>query len=209
MVNQSSMEQLAKASRRAALVSFLGFLLVLSSIIYSAAKLHSSLRQLSSVQDQTKKLEQRRDELDQEIQAKEKDYTKLQGFYERLAKENPTLAREQIQERDSAADVRPQVSIYTADQSQMPKAKEIASSLREKGFVVSGIENASDQGFIQEQTEVRYFRYPEDKAEAQVILGILQNSFGITNSRPSYVLPEKAGATEPRQFEIWFKKDRL
>jgi hypothetical protein len=202
MLNQSSIDQLAKASRRTALVSFLGLLVVMSSIIYSAAKLHS--------------LEKRRSELNQEIeslnhkrQALQDSYDSLKSYYDALANEHPMQAIEQIQKTDPAQGMSPHVYIYTTAQSQLPKANEIANGFREKGFIVSGIENAGSEGFTPEQTEVRFFRYPEDKSDAQDILKMLQGSFGITNSRISYVLPDKAGATEARQFEIWFKKDPL
>jgi len=204
------MDQLAKASRQAALASLLGFLVVASSLIYSAVKLHSSYKELRSLQEEAGKAQQKRDDLLREIESLNQQIASKVKIFQRLEIVNPKLAEEVVPNPDQEKNaMSAQVYIFTSDQSQNTTAQQIAETLKAKGFNVPGIENQQDEETPPPETQVRFFRYPEDKREAQVIVDILKNSFGMSASRTAYVLPENAGATEPRQFEVFFKKNPL
>lgn len=158
----------------------------------------------SQLEADVRTLEDKKKHLEETNRETERNLTQ---FYLQVQNQNSRLAQAAI--NPDAAQVIPRVDIYTADKDQEPKARQIQNGLQKKGFTFENVQYEGDEPFHPEQTEVRFFRYPQDKGEAQVILGIIQSSFGVTNSRVSYVEPDKSGKTGPRQFEIWFKKDPL
>ena len=224
MFNQSTMVQLAKASRQAALMSLLGALVVVSSLIYSTVKLYSKQKELSALQEEVNKTQQKLDTLNQQVGPLNQQIDMLNQHIDslnsqvdskvkilkRLEALSPDLTdavvQKSVQENNAIA---PQVYIFTSDQSQQPIAERIADTLKSKGFQDIAIQSSEIGEKPQPDTQVRFFRYPEDKREAQAIVDILKNNLSMSDSRTAYVLPENAGPTEPRQFEIWLKKSPL
>lgn len=222
-----SVQQLRRTSSISILLMTLGVITIVAAFFYSITRLrplenqiNEKQQKLVSLQGDINKLEGARDDLLQQQKNIEADLTQKQQRLDflnealRQAVDNkPKLANEVIKktiQSNPTAQIIPHVYIYIRDESQRAKAVQLASLLQEKGFIVPSIEHADDKEYPnQEETEVRFFRYPEDKKEAQMILELVKNSVGITNSRISYVLPEKAGDVQPGQFEIWFKNNPL
>jgi len=132
------------------------------------------------------------------------------SLFDNLIAVSDAPAQAEWREARAKVTVPPSVSIEIRNESQRATAGQIAKSLGDGGYVVTEIENVGpeEQGYTQEQTEVRYFRLTkETQKEAQEILQLLQGTFGITKSRVSYVAGQAAGSTQPGQFEIWFRRD--
>lgn len=92
-----------------------------------------------------------------------------------------------------------QVFMHIASESQRQKAKDVAAVLRQKGFVVPGIENISGKADPPKKTNVRYFNNEDEKA-ARAIESVLQeNGFTDTNAFP---VPQYK--VTPGSLEVWF-----
>ena len=194
-----------KALSRLVIAQVIIAVCALAVTIVFAVKIPKLIQTKSQLQADVRDLEKKKSDLEKQNQDLDRTRQYLTNALLVVKDKDPALARAAI--NSAEAQVTPTVQIYTADKDQEPKANQLAAGLHEKGFLTT-VEYEGDAKFFPEQTEVRFFRV-QDKAEAQVILGIAQNNFGITNSRWSYVLPTNAGKTAPRQFEIWFKKDPL
>src|ERR1044071_2984135 len=127
MFNQSTTDQLAKASRQAALMSLLGALVVASSLIYSTVKLYSKQKELSALQEEVNKTQQKLYTLNQQIDSLNNQVDSKVKILKRLEALSPDLTDEvvqkSVQENNAIA---PQVYIFTSDQSQQPTAERIA-----------------------------------------------------------------------------------
>jgi len=89
---------------------------------------------------------------------------------------------------------------FVANASQRKQVEKIEGSLNSRKLYVANI--LTNKWKTPSSTEVRYFRYPDDKEEAEKILQVLQQNFGWKNIRTSYVIdPDSVG--EGRKFQIW------
>lgn len=93
------------------------------------------------------------------------------------------------------------VYLQIGNESQRGKAKEIATKLKQAGYLVPGIENVGEQA-PNGPTEIRYFaRTDAEREEANKIVNLLKD-WGInTKNAPIRI------ATKPWQYEIWFSSD--
>jgi len=103
------------------------------------------------------------------------------------------------------AGLKPRIFVHIRAASQRPAARQVADSLRQKGYVVPGIQILVAAG--PDETQVRYF-HAADESGAEAILSQLVAA-GVKNvaPKPNYV----AGHDDirQRQYEIWFAPDSL
>ena len=109
----------------------------------------------------------------------------------------------QINEALPEAERKPKVYLFISEDSQRDAAKQLKADLESNGFEVGAIVKNTTRKL--DNTEIRFFRNPKDKGEAQQLQGILEKDFGKTDARVSYV--EDAGnAAGGRKYQIWLKK---
>ncbi len=101
--------------------------------------------------------------------------------------------------------VRPRIFVHIRSASQRPAAKQVADTLRQKGYIVPGIQILVETG--PDETQVRYF-HAADESGAQTIVGEL-TAAGVKNVavKPNFI----AGHDDirQRQYEIWFAPNSL
>jgi hypothetical protein len=97
------------------------------------------------------------------------------------------------------------VFLQISNDNQRMSAEKIQQALKDLGCIVPGIQNIGGKGYVPDQTEIRYFRYPEDRDIAKTILDHLSKTTGLKNARISYVATDPS-ATKTGQLEIWFAK---
>ena len=111
----------------------------------------------------------------------------------------PSRQVQEIANSPAAAELNGRFIIYYATSNQLTTANAVAADLTKRLMVAQGIRLAEKN--IPEQTEVRYYYFPDDRPLAIEVLKILHDTFKITDSRISYVIdPGRAD----RQIEIHF-----
>lgn len=97
------------------------------------------------------------------------------------------------------------IFLHINKDGQRSPAEKVQQTLKDMGCIVPGIQNIGGRGYVPDQTEIRYFRYPEDRDIAKTILDHLSKTTGLKNARISYVDTDPS-ATKTGQIEIWFAK---
>jgi hypothetical protein len=93
------------------------------------------------------------------------------------------------------------VTIQVADKTQLPKAEEIADSLRRSGYEVPPQDAIDIRGnHISHGSYLRYF-YEQDKPLAEIVLGVI-NRLGVNAKLYDLSDAKDVGETHPRQFEL-------
>lgn len=177
-------EKVARASRLAAVLTAVGFVIVMGAVVYGAVRLGS---------------------LDGEIAAKQSEIKRanedLEALYATLDSVRTQIEHSQYADAKDVLDasIRPRVYVHT--RRPIPLTKRIRGALEEEGFVVPKEEIIVDQG--PSKNQVRYFRQTE-KSEAEEIKTVLRDRLGIDDVVLSY-LPgyETSRAIRPRHYEIW------
>src|SRR5438067_5039208 len=101
---------------------------------------------------------------------------------------------------------KPVAHIFITDDDQRATAEQLKAQLENSGFEVAGVTKNTTRKL--DATEVRYFRNPRDKTEAQKIETILEKQLGKTDARVSYT-DDAASAAGGRKFQVWLKKSAL
>ena len=109
----------------------------------------------------------------------------------------------QINDALPEADRKPKVYLFISEDSQREEAKRLKAGLESSGFEVGAIVKNSTRKL--DTTEIRFFRNPKDKGEAQQLQGIVEKDFGKTDARVSYV-DDAGNAAGGRKYQIWLKK---
>ena len=91
---------------------------------------------------------------------------------------------------------------FVMDERQKSRILALAPQLEQQGLYVTNV--LLNKGKREDTTVVSYFRYPDDKAEAEKIESALK-ALGLERSRVSYVNdPDSVGSG--RKFQIWVKQ---
>lgn len=110
------------------------------------------------------------------------------------------------QEIDKALPVEEQkarIYIFISDESQGAMAKELVPLLEAAGFDVAGI--SKNSGRRMEESEIRYFREPQDKADATRIQDIFIKHTGQSDCKIIRTTdPENASGSQ--KYQIWIGK---
>lgn len=99
--------------------------------------------------------------------------------------------------------ITPKVSIHFAQEWQKSRAKNLASSLKDYGFNVPGIENVSGSATSPKITNVRYFN-DTDKDTAESIAAMLRKE-GFEDAKTYRVAQF---SNKPGSLEVWFSPDK-
>lgn len=116
-----------------------------------------------------------------------------------------TLGRieQQIDVALPVAEQRARVFLFIADEEQRQTASRLKVQLETNGFDVAGI--SKSVGRRVDEHEVRYFRDPQDKAEAARILAILDKQLGESGAKVAFASdPDHASGS--KKFQVWLGK---
>ena len=116
-----------------------------------------------------------------------------------------SLARveQEIDKALPAEEQKARIYIFTAEDSQIAMAKELVPILEGAGFDVAGISKNSTRRM--EESEIRYFRDPQDKADATRIHDIFIKRTGQSDCKIVRT-SDPENATGSRKFQVWFGK---
>lgn len=95
------------------------------------------------------------------------------------------------------------VYVFITDEDQRETARQLKTQLESSGFEVGAITKNTTRKL--DATEVRYFRNPKDKTEAQQIEGIVEKQLGKADARVSYT-EDAASSAAGRKYQVWLKK---
>ena len=97
------------------------------------------------------------------------------------------------------------IYLFVSDDAQLAMAKALAPVLESAGFdVAATTKNPAHRG---ENTEVRYFHEPQDKADAARILELVEKQTGQTDCKLARTSdPDIASGS--RKFQVWFGKPK-
>jgi hypothetical protein len=116
-----------------------------------------------------------------------------------------TIARveQEIDKALPAEEQKARVYIFIAEDSQTAIAKELVPLLEGAGFDVAGISKSTSPRL--EDSQVRYFRDPQDKADATRIQDLFMKQTGRTDCKVVRSSdPDIASGS--RKFQVWFAK---
>ena len=98
---------------------------------------------------------------------------------------------------------KPRVFIFLIDESQRAFAKSLAPILEEAGYDIADI--VKNPGRKVDATEIRYFREPQDKAEAARIQELVAKQTGQTDCKVART-SDPDNASGSRKFQVWLSK---
>jgi len=187
-----------KASKRSAILTLLGFLIVMGSITYSSIKLNSLDAKVKKNQIELEKLEEdiseKKDELKKANIDLEDLFNELDSVAAQIEQRKYETAKKALNES-----IKPRVYIHS--KLQLDITNQIAEKLKEKGYEVPKEEILVDKG--PKNTQIRYFRKNEEK-EANEILKTLREKLNIDDTKLTYFSEyETSKAIRPRHYEIW------
>ena len=116
-----------------------------------------------------------------------------------------SLARveQEIDKALPAEEQKARIYIFISDESQSAMAKDLVPVLESAGFDVAGISKNTTRRV--EDSEIRYFREPEDKADATRIQELFQKQTGQTDAKIIRT-SDAENASGSRKFQIWIGK---
>ena len=85
---------------------------------------------------------------------------------------------------------------------QIPKSVDALAALRELGYPIPNPTAYWDRAYVPDTSEVRYFRFPQDKQQADFIASLLR-SFD-PKVRSSYVISKAEAQSVKPIFQVWF-----
>lgn len=116
-----------------------------------------------------------------------------------------SLARveQEIDKALPAEEQKARIYLFISDESQSTMAKELAAALEGAGFDVAGTSKNSTRRV--EDSEIRYFRDPEDKADATRIQDLFIKQTGQSDAKIIRT-SDAENASGSRKFQIWLGK---
>lgn len=207
MNNTTKEKNALKASKWSAILTLLGFLIVLGAIAYSALELSRLEKKKADlgneIAEKETQLSKRKVEL-QELQST-LDYVRSKVEQAKVSNEQIDLAKQALtQVKSEATESKARIFIHIRDKSQSEITRKIAKALKEKGYVVPKEEILVDKG--PNNTQVRYFREGE-KGVASDIQKLLVEKFAIASAELTYIRGyETSTAIKPKTFEIWLSR---
>lgn len=102
------------------------------------------------------------------------------------------------------ASIPARVFVHIASEAQRAKAKDIVSTLQQRGFVVPGIENVAGKAKLPKNTNVLYFN-AEDEPAAEAIAELLREK-GVAGANARNVTRFKV---KPGSLEVWFSTEAM
>ena len=132
-------------------------------------------------------------------EAVESQITEIRGALGR------SLARveQEIDKALPAEEQKARIYIFVAEESQTAAAKELVPVLEGAGFDVAGISKSASPRL--EDSEVRYFRDPQDKEDATRIRDLFIKQTGRTDCKVVRT-SDPDNASGSRKFQVWFAK---
>jgi septal ring factor EnvC (AmiA/AmiB activator) len=218
--DQIVLSRLGRSSRLTALGTFVAFLLIISTLIYSYFQMQAIERRALEAQKLVERARKEKEDLEQQERSLKEKINKENEQLERieaaLKKTNTVLqtidsstiekaVAKNIVSNPKAGAPPPRVYIQIVDEAQRQKAREFQSVLQQRGYVVPGIENVGRKGIKgPTTTEVRYDnRNPGDADKAAQIAAIIHDHYQIAAlPRP---LPGRLKLARGA-FEVWFAK---
>jgi cell division septum initiation protein DivIVA len=183
---------------------------------YSAYKLYSINRQTAEATAKLNIVKKEVGQLESDIESKREQITELDKKIEALNKinskisiENPQIVRQAIKEvidsSPNTADILPRIYIQIKDESQRPRARQIANKLEDNKFIVPGIENVGEKA--SGNTVLKYFhKTDEENADAKKIVDLLRGEKIVADAQytPGF---ENSNRIRRRHYELWFGSD--
>ncbi len=116
-----------------------------------------------------------------------------------------SLARveQEIDKALPAEEQKARIYIFTSDESQVAMAKELAGVLEGAGFDVAGVSKNATRKL--EESEIRYFREPEDKSDATKLQDLFIKQTGQSDCKIIRT-SDPDNASGSRKFQIWLGK---
>ena len=116
-----------------------------------------------------------------------------------------TLGRieQEIDKALPAEEQKARIYLFVSDETQNAAAKALVPILEGAGFDVAGI--AKNATHRTEGTEIRYFRDPQDKADAARIQELVAKQTGQTDCKITRT-SDPDNASGSRKFQVWFGK---
>ena len=116
-----------------------------------------------------------------------------------------SLARveQEIDKALPAEEQKARIYIFTSDDAQTALAKELAPILESAGFDVAGVSKNATRRV--EESEIRYFREPEDKADATRLQDLFIKQTGQSDCKIIRT-SDPDNASGSRKFQIWLGK---
>lgn len=107
-----------------------------------------------------------------------------------------------VESTPPGAKIAPRIYMHIREESQRERAKQIAEKLREREYVVPGIQKVGMNKSWSDKTELRYFREREE-GEAEDIVEILK-TLGLNDTIKQYIPGyENSTKIRDRHYEIW------
>jgi hypothetical protein len=212
MASAEAIEELGRSSRRAAVASLLGVLIVLASLAYSGWKLHALQGKVETADQELKSKQQQIQDLDADIKVKQMQAQALQRTLLRAGSASPESGAQvqqalsaEIESRPETAKFLPRVWLHIREESQRAKAKPVAEALVAAGFSVPGIEFVGKKA--PDKNQVRYFEKTDQATSDCKAITDTVAKLNLTFER-QYIAPSAdLVPIQPRHYEIWFGKD--
>lgn len=219
MIDMAKITAIRKMAQGIAVVSILLFVVLICSSGYQLhvinLKADEAQQRLTKMQEEEEKqntIIKTKEEVIKERQAKIDDldqkYRTMNEIVSKVGNTNPALVKQAVdQSIDSsptAANLLPRIYVHIIDETQRDRAKQIASQLQKRGYLVPGIENVSKKVSALPNTQLRYFsKSDQEVKDVNDIAGFLQGA----NVKVSRQYIGKSGSIRPRHYEIWFGLD--
>lgn len=202
----ASIDGLAKASRRAALMSLAGAIIVIASLAYAFQHLIALERAIEEKKHELVSLKNRKQDLIKENEALEQRNALLRTALETAGGRNPSLMKQALdsaaQSYPQAARLVPRVYLHIARQNQRERAQAIQVQLRDAGLVVPGIEYVGAQS--PKVSQLRYF-HESDEEEKQV--QALASKLETQGVKLQLIRIKGYDDIAPGSYEIWLGRE--
>jgi len=183
------------------------------------AKLATTEATVQTIQQQEKAATERADDIRQRLGALLTDLNSVKGKASKLMNSEPvesqlsdirtalgrSLARveQEIDKALPAEEQKARVYIFISEDSQNTMAKELVPIFESAGFDVAGIAKNTTRRI--EDSEIRYFHEPQDKADAARLQELFVKQTGQTDCKIARTSdPDNAGGS--RKFQVWVGK---
>lgn len=205
-------------TQAAGLLTALGAVIALVSIIYSSVQLRRMDAAITLKRAELHNIEARTAKalraLQQAQSVAQHERELLVTFTSHAAQRKPVSldllndARESITSSEQisrvvAEELQPAVGIVIAEEDQRKDAEGIRSQLIARGFRVKYILSLGSRGVAPEQTEVRHFKALNEPRQGPELVKILRDEFGVRDAVLDFDIDP---TTPPNDFEIWLSK---
>jgi septal ring factor EnvC (AmiA/AmiB activator) len=212
MASAEAIEELGRSSRRAAVASLLGVVIVLASLAYSGWMLHGLQEKVEKADEQLKSKQQQIQDLDADIKVKQMQAQVLQRTLLRAGSASPESGAQvqqalsaEIESQPETAKFLPRVWLHIREESQRGKASRVADALVAAGFSVPGIELVGKKA--PDENQVRYFEKTDQATNDCKAITDAVGDLKLTFEK-RYIAPSpNLAPIHPRHYEIWFGLD--